>query len=87
MLNPHGGTPYCTDSLPTQGDRKKWISGACQWMDFLDSKEILHHFINGTYFYERQMHFPVLLLFSYTLISGQQQPWTRGTRSQPCEEK
>merc|ERR1712107_307594 len=58
----------CTDSLPTLGDRKKWISGACQWMDFLDSKEILHHFINGIYFYERQIYFHFLLCSSCTLL-------------------
>ena len=41
----------CTDSLPTQRDRKKCFSGACLWVNFPDSKEFLHHFIQRTYFY------------------------------------
>ena len=32
-----------TDSLPILGDRKNWNSGALQFMDFPDFKEILLH--------------------------------------------
>ena len=34
----------CTDSLPTPGVRKKWISGASLWTNFDNSNTFVNHF-------------------------------------------
>ena len=45
----------CADSLPALEDIKNLTSGAWQWMDFPNSKQILHHFKHRTYFYVRKI--------------------------------
>ena len=70
----------CTDSLPTQRDRKIYFSGACLWVDFPNTKEFLHHLIQRTYFYMIELHFWFLVLLSLTLLHNTSEIWSIYTR-------